>query len=108
MLDLTRSKSLFQLWRTNLSRPFVFLFTEPIVTLLSMYISLTYAILYSLFSSYPIIFQEHRGFTPGQGGLAFLGIGLGIVVGASLTPIQNRIYWRAIDKSDTGRAPPEA
>ncbi|KZP24834.1 MFS general substrate transporter [Athelia psychrophila] len=108
VLDLTRSKSISQLWRTNLSRPFVFLFTEPIVTLLAIYISLAYAILYSLFSAFPIVFQEHRHFTPGQGGLAFLGIGLGIVAGASLTPIQNRIYWRAIDNSDNGRAPPEA
>ncbi|KZP18299.1 MFS general substrate transporter [Athelia psychrophila] len=108
VLDLTRPKSISQLWRTNLSRPFVFLFTEPIVTLLSIYVSLTYAILYSLFSAFPIVFQEHRHFTPGQGGLAFLGIGVGILAGAILTPIQTRIYWRAIDKSENGRAPPEA
>ena len=86
----------------------MFLSTEPIVTLLAVYISLAYATLYALFSAFPIVFQEHRHFTPSQGGLAFLGVGIGICVGTSLTPIQNRIYWRAMDKSDTGRAPPEA
>ncbi|KIM80900.1 hypothetical protein PILCRDRAFT_72793 [Piloderma croceum F 1598] len=108
ILDLTRSKSIGELWLSNLSRPFVFLFTEPIVTMFAIYVSFAYATLYAMFSAFPIVFQEHRHFTAGQSGLAFLGIGLGICTGSSLTPIQNRIYWRAIDRSETGRAPPEA
>lgn len=82
--------------------------TEPIVTLISIYVGVAYAILYALFAAYPIVFEEHRNFTPGQGGLAFLGVGLGIIIGACLTPIQNRIYWREMEKSPTGKAPPEA
>lgn len=78
------------------------------MALLALYISLAYATLYALFSAFPIVFQKHRQFTPGQGGLAFIGIGMGIVIGTSLTPIQNKIYWRAMDKSEMGRAPPEA
>jgi hypothetical protein len=74
----------------------------------AIYVSFAYATLYAMFSAFPIVFQEHRHFTAGQSGLAFLGIGLGICTGASLAPIQNRIYWRAIDRSETGRAPPEA
>ena len=54
------------------------------------------------------MFQEHRGFTAGEGGLAFLGIGVGVVFGTALAPIQNRLYWRAMDKSESGHAPPEA
>lgn len=77
------------------------------MTLLAIYISITYAILYALFEGYPVVFQQHRHFTAGQGGLAFLGVGIGIVVGTALTPLQNRLYWRAMDKSSTGRAPPE-
>lgn len=93
---------------TELNPAIVFMFTEPIVTCLAVYISIVYGTLYALFSAYPIVFQQHRGFSPGEGGLAFLGVGLGIVTGTSLTPVQNRIYWRAMDANETGRAPPEA
>ncbi|THH15021.1 hypothetical protein EW146_g5400 [Bondarzewia mesenterica] len=100
--------------RINLIRPFPcadllgFLFMEPIVTLIALYISITYATLYAEFSAFPIVFQEHRGFTAGQGGLAFLGIGAGVVIGTALAPIQNRLYWRAMDRSESGHASPEA
>lgn len=125
--DINRSTSFAQIMRTNLSRPFgglpllmlpcikliachhsVFIVSEPIVLLLAVYISIVYGTLYALFSAFPIVFQQHRGFSSGDGGLAFLGVGAGIIVGTATTPIQNRIYWRAMDKSDTGKAPPEA
>lgn len=86
----------------------VFLVTEPIVFLLAIYVSIVYGTLYALFSGFPIVFQQHRHFTPGEGGLAFLGVGLGITCGTASQTIQNRIYWRSMDKSETGRAPPEA
>ncbi|PSR88897.1 hypothetical protein PHLCEN_2v5046 [Hermanssonia centrifuga] len=73
-----------------------------------MYIAIVYATLYAFFAAFPIVFQQDRHFSPGEGGLAFLGVGLGIAIGTSLAPIQNRLYWRAMDKSENGRAPPEA
>lgn len=131
-----QSKSFGQVMRTNLSRPFstscyliqsscsfliflsfihtrrlgtpVFLVTEPIVLFLAIYISIVYGTLYALFSGFPIVFQQHRHFTTGEGGLAFLGVGFGIVLGTASQSIQNRIYWRSMDQSETGRAPPEA
>ncbi|KAH8108480.1 MFS general substrate transporter [Phellopilus nigrolimitatus] len=105
--DLTRSRSLWNVLKVNMSRPFLFLLTEPIVTLLAVYIAIAYAILYALFAAFPIVFEEHRHFSPGQGGLAFLGIGLGMIVGTALTPLQNRFYWKAMEKSPTGKAAPE-
>lgn len=86
----------------------VFLFTEPIVAVLAGYVAIVYGTLYAQFSAYPIIFQQHRGFSPGEGGLAFLGLGLGVVLGTATSQIQNRFYWRAMDRSENGRAPPEA
>lgn len=106
--DVNRSGSFSQVVRTNLSRPFIFLVTEPIVLLLAIYVSIVYGTLYALFSGFPIVFQQHRHFTPGEGGLAFIGVGLGITCGTASQTIQNRIYWRSMDKSETGRAPPEA
>jgi len=55
--DVNRSLSLPILIRSHLSRPFVFLFTEPIVTLMAIYIAIEYAILYAMFAAFPIVFQ---------------------------------------------------
>lgn len=82
--------------------------TEPITILTSIYISITYATLYAEFSAFPIIFEQHRGFTPGETGLAFLGIGAGVLVGTAMAPIQNKLYRQAMDRSEYGQAPPEA
>ncbi|KAG6869016.1 hypothetical protein C0993_005675 [Termitomyces sp. T159_Od127] len=67
-----------------------------------------YGTLYALFSAFPIVFQQHRGFTPGQGGLAFLGVGFGITLGIGTQSYQDKLYRQAMDKSPTGKAPPEA
>ncbi|KAL0947203.1 hypothetical protein HGRIS_013320 [Hohenbuehelia grisea] len=106
--DLSRPKSFFTTVQNNLRRPFLFLFTEPIVALLAGYVAIVYGTLYAQFSAFPIIFQQHRGFSPGEGGLAFLGVGLGVTLGTATSQIQNRFYWRAMDRSINGRAPPEA
>ncbi|EKM55718.1 uncharacterized protein PHACADRAFT_256541 [Phanerochaete carnosa HHB-10118-sp] len=106
--DTGRKMLLWQKLRLNLKRPFIFLFTEPIVLLFALYVSIVYATLYAFFAAFPIVFQDVRGFSPGEGGLAFLGVGAGVVFGTSLAPYQNRLYWRAMDKSETGKAPPEA
>ncbi|KZT28599.1 MFS general substrate transporter [Neolentinus lepideus HHB14362 ss-1] len=106
--EINHSASLLAKLQINFSRPFLFLFTEPIVTLLSIYVCIAYSILYAFFAAYPIVFQQDRHFTPGTGGLAFLGVGVGNIIGTCLTPIQNRLYWRAMDRSPSGRAPPEA
>ena len=82
--------------------------TEPIVSLFAIYTAIVYGTLYALFSAFPIVFQRHRGWSAGQGGLAFIGVGLGIAMGTLTSSIQNSIYRKAMEKSPTGRAPPEA
>lgn len=106
--DRDRPKCISQVMFTSFSRPFVFLVTEPIVLCVAIYISIVYGTLYAFFAVFPVVFQQHRNFTSAQGGLAFIGIGVGIVLGLASTPIQNRIYWRAMKESDSGRAAPEA
>ena len=84
-----------------------FLVTEPIVLLLAIYIAIAYATLYAFFAAYPIVLQQHRGFSQGEGGLVFLGIGLGCLIGLSMAPMATRLYWKAMDRND-GRTIPEA
>lgn len=41
---------------------------------MDLYIALIYGILYIWFEAFPMVFEEIRGFNPGESGLAFLGI----------------------------------
>lgn len=86
----------------------VFLVTEPIVLLMAIYIAIAYAILYAFFAAFPIVFQDHRHFSTGEGGLTFLGVGLGTLVGTCLAPLNNKLYYRAAARNESGNAPPEA
>jgi hypothetical protein len=47
--------SLVQLLKTTLSRPWILLFREPIVLLLSIYMAIIYGVLYMLFDAFPIV-----------------------------------------------------
>jgi DHA1 family multidrug resistance protein-like MFS transporter len=73
-----------------LIRPFQLCFFEPIVLLTNLYIALIYGILYIWFEAFPIVFQELRGFNPGEGGLAFMGI----LVSTCCLVIPAYFYWK--------------
>lgn len=91
---------------TALSRPWILLFKEPIVLLFTIYLSIVYGTLYMLFAAYPIVFQEVRGWSQGIGGLAFLGVLVGMLLALTYTFPENMKYARLCAES-TGRLPPE-
>jgi len=90
-----------------LGRPFVLLFMEPIVLILSIYMSIVYGTLYLLFGAFPIVFQVERGWSEGVGGLAFLGVAVGMVIAIAIGGKLNTFYVEAGVKNG-GVSPPEA
>ncbi|KAJ6187069.1 hypothetical protein N7519_001977 [Penicillium mononematosum] len=72
--------SLPEILKLNLSRPFVMAVTEPICIFWNIYIAIIYGILYLCFVAYPIVFRDIRGWQLGVSGLAFLGIGIGVLL----------------------------
>jgi DHA1 family multidrug resistance protein-like MFS transporter len=68
--------------QTYLFRSFIMLAQEPILLLLTIYMSLVYGTLYLFFTAYPISFQGERGWNAGVGALPFLGIGVGVMFGS--------------------------
>ena len=90
-----------------LVRPFKLLFIEPIVMVLTIYLSIVYGTLYLLFEAFPIVFQQQRGWSAGISGLAFLGLLAGFVL-ALLWQIfgENRRYTNYL-RQHNGVAPPE-
>jgi MFS family permease len=92
--------------KTALSRPWLLLFREPIVFLFSIYMSIIYGTLYMLFAAYPIVFQEVRGWSEGIGGLAFLGILVGMLLAVAYTFPENMRYAKMCSET-TDRLAPE-
>ncbi|KIY53154.1 MFS general substrate transporter [Fistulina hepatica ATCC 64428] len=87
-------------------RPFHMLMVEPILILITIYVSLVYGVLYALFEAFPIIFMEQRGFTIAQDGLVFIGIGIGTTLGAFINALTCRHYPQLVVKWK-GFPPPE-
>ena len=92
-------------WKT-LARPLVLLLKEPAVLISSIYTAIVYGTLYMLFAAFPIVFQEIRGWNPGIGGLAFLGIMVGMIIGIICT-IPASFHYMKIQDQNNGYASPE-
>jgi len=107
-MDAKKELVMSDLIKTSLIRPWVLLFREPIVFILSLYVAIIYGILYMLFSAYPIVFQEGHGWTPGVGGLAFIPIAIGILTGITYIIFYENPRFVKVMQEHGGKAPPEA
>jgi len=81
-----------QLLKLSIVRPAKMLVFSPIVFLLSAYVAIVYTYLYLLFTTFTTVFKETYGFTTGTAGLAFLGIGVGGILGQL-----NYTFWANYD-----------
>lgn len=106
-MDLERGEvSVKDAFGAALLRPWILLFAEPIVLLLSIYMAIVYGTLYMLFDAFPIVFQEVRGWNEGVGSLPFLGVMVGMMIAVGYNMWDNKRYVR-INKEYDGFAPPE-
>jgi hypothetical protein len=96
------------LFKVSLSRPWIFLFREPIVFFLSLYMAIIYGVLYMFFGAYPIVYEEERGWSLGEGGLAFFGIAVGFMLGSIYCIWDNQRYAKLVDAHAGRPVPPEA
>ena len=94
-------------FKKALARPWVLLFTEPIVLLISCYMAILYGTLYMLFGAFPIVFEQDRGWSQGISGLAFSGVAVGMTSGVVYSMFDNKRY-ATVEKNHNGEAPPEA
>ncbi|KAJ5947159.1 MFS transporter [Penicillium verhagenii] len=78
--DLTPSQILMR----SIMRPTKMIFLSPIVFLLSIYCAFMFGLLYLLFTTFPGVFGETYGWGPGISGLAYLGLGIGMIFSIAL------------------------
>ena len=72
---------------TALYRPFVLTFSEPIIILIALYLTVIYIILFTFLNGYTFVFTETHGFSEGMTGLAFIGIAIGLCLSSLLVPL---------------------
>ncbi|EFX00211.1 major facilitator superfamily transporter multidrug resistance [Grosmannia clavigera kw1407] len=89
-----------------IARPFQLLFTELIVFLISLYMSVLYGLLYMFFVAFPIIYQEGKGYNSGKTGLMFIPVAVGVIASAACSPFVNNHYIKMSHKYN-GKPPAE-
>lgn len=102
-------KTLSQVLRTALVRPFRLLFTQPIVQCLACYMAYLYGLLYLVLSTFPILWTspEYYNESTGVGGLNYVSLGLGFWCGSQIcAPFNDRIY-RALKARNNNIGRPE-
>lgn len=86
---------------TALKRPFILLFTQPIVQVLALYIGYVYGVLYLVLSSFPMLWHNVYHQEPGIAGLNYISLGLGFFIGTQIAAqFADRIYKSLRAKND--------
>jgi multidrug resistance protein len=89
-------------------KPFIMIFQEPMLLVLTLYLSFVYGIVYLLFEAIPIIFQEYHGWNAVEGGLAFLALPIGGAIAVVLYGLTfNRTYMKKHHALKGKMVPPE-
>ncbi len=83
------------------------LFTEPIVSFLSVYVAFNFAVLFTFFASVPYVFGLVYQFDRGDTGLVFLSIGLGCTLAIPTSIILDRLVYQNQWRAHPGEVEPE-
>ncbi|KAH7082855.1 major facilitator superfamily domain-containing protein [Paraphoma chrysanthemicola] len=84
----------------NVSRPMRILFTEPIVLLITIYMSFIYGLLYLFLTAYALVFEGVYGWTAGVSGLAYFGMVIGEVIAFIAIVLLNPRYTKQLEANN--------
>ncbi|KAI3341705.1 major facilitator superfamily domain-containing protein [Ustulina deusta] len=93
------TKSIPQTVALSLLRPFQLLTFEPMCLLLSLLSAVLLGVIYLFFGAFPLVFGGNYGFNLWQIGLSFLGIFVGMLVGAATNPVWHSIHRRLVHRN---------
>ncbi|KAJ5086372.1 hypothetical protein NUU61_007679 [Penicillium alfredii] len=92
-------RTLVGIYKVALTRPWIILF-DPISFLCAIYMAVVYTLLYMLFSIYPIVFQEKRGWNSGVGELPLIGTVVGALIGGMIVLVDTRLRQGKIERGE--------
>ncbi|KAF2098970.1 MFS general substrate transporter [Rhizodiscina lignyota] len=90
-----------------LIRPAKMLLSSPIVPLLALYVALIYGCLYLLFTTVTTVFQKTYHWAPDLTGLAYTGLGIGLLCGQILFAMMSDRTIVRLTKANNGAYAPE-
>lgn len=77
----------------TLGRPVRMLLTEPIVAFFSIYTAFNFSIIFGFFAAFPYVFGSVYRFSPGESGLAFLGMAIGCTLATFIYVVLDRLTY---------------
>ncbi|KAJ5625527.1 bicyclomycin resistance protein [Penicillium lagena] len=90
----------FTLINKYFTRPLRMLLTEPILLLVSIYMSFIYGLVYALLEAYPFVFEEIYDMNPGTSGLTFISLIIGVILACGFILSQHRVYVRKLAENN--------
>jgi len=93
--------------RLALERPFVLLFTQPIVQILTLYITYVFGLVYLALSTFPLLWTERYHMSISIGGLHYLALAIGYLLGTQSCARLMDITYRWLTKRAGGNSQPE-
>lgn len=89
----TPDKSFGQILRKAMFRPFLMLATQPALQAMAIYRAYGYGLMYLMFSTFPIVFQQQYDQDIGTASLHYISLGIGFVIGLQISgPLQDKTY----------------
>ncbi|KAJ5603217.1 hypothetical protein N7537_006173 [Penicillium hordei] len=86
---------------TNVYRPFVMIWTEPLILIFSFYLVLLYFVLFTFLNGYPFIFANVYGISTSLTFVIFAAMIPGVLVALALVPLLYDLTKKAARKADT-------
>lgn len=80
--EFTSDKTFVKVLQIALVRPFRLLATQPIIQVITVYMAYLFGLFYLLLSTFPGVWEGGYGETVGIGGLNYISLGVGFVLGA--------------------------
>ncbi|EXA31811.1 hypothetical protein FOVG_16953 [Fusarium oxysporum f. sp. pisi HDV247] len=88
-----RDRSFLSLLLTNLKRPFKMLFTQPAIQITALYRAYLYGLMYLVFASFPMVWEQQYNQEPGRASLNYVSLGIGFVIGLQVSgPLIDKVY----------------
>ncbi len=91
----------------SLLRPMKMLLFSPIVSLLSIFCALCFGLTFLLFVTFPTVFEGQYGFSTSMSGLAYLGLGVGMMLGVMLFSVMSDKIMKKLTAKGDGEMKPE-
>lgn len=104
-----QNKNLFQLLRVSLVRPFRMLLTQPMVQVIAVYMAYVYGLMYLVLSTFPSLWTspDYYNESIGIGGLNYISLGLGFVIGSQFCARANDRIYRRLKTQNNNTGKPE-